>query len=136
LIVANALNIAADLVAVGSGMTLLHAGPTWMWALVAGLVITALVTLGSFARVAQIFKFLCLALFTYFAVLFSVQVNWGNVGLHTVVPHLTFSSTGLPRVSRTVGPRKVRVQPEASSGAWLHHEGSSIRSSRTSCVVK
>lgn len=33
---ANVLNIVADLVAVGSGMSLLHAGPTWMWALMAG----------------------------------------------------------------------------------------------------
>ena len=31
--VANALNIAADLVAVGAGMHLLHAGPTTLWAL-------------------------------------------------------------------------------------------------------
>ena len=30
LVVANALNIAADLVVVGSGMQLLHAGPTWI----------------------------------------------------------------------------------------------------------
>jgi len=30
LIVANGLNIAADLVAIGSGMQLLHAGPTWL----------------------------------------------------------------------------------------------------------
>ena len=46
------------------------------------------------------------------------------------------SGGGLPRVSRTVGPLKVRVQPEASSGAWLHHAGRSPRSSRTSCVVR
>src|SRR5664279_5792584 len=43
LIVANALNISADLVAVGSGMNLLHAGPTWVWALIAGVLITVLV---------------------------------------------------------------------------------------------
>src|ERR1039457_5489182 len=36
LIIANALNIAADVVAIGSGLTLLHAGPTWLWALLAG----------------------------------------------------------------------------------------------------
>jgi Mn2+/Fe2+ NRAMP family transporter len=103
LIVANALNIAADLVAVGSGMTLLHAGSTWMWALIAGLIITALVTLGSFAQVAQVFKLLCLALFTYFAVLFSVHVNWGSVGMHTVVPHLTFSSSYLSLLVAVLG---------------------------------
>ena len=44
LIVANALNISADLVAVGSGMNLLHAGPTWVWALIAGVLITGLVS--------------------------------------------------------------------------------------------
>jgi Mn2+/Fe2+ NRAMP family transporter len=91
LIVANALNISADLVAVGSGMNLLHAGPTWVWALVAGVVITALVIMGSFTEIARIFKIICLALLTYVVVLFSIHVNWGQVGLHTVVPHITFS---------------------------------------------
>src|SRR5256885_16316384 len=43
LVAANVLNIAADLVAVGSGMNLLHAGPAWIWALVAGAAITALI---------------------------------------------------------------------------------------------
>jgi Mn2+/Fe2+ NRAMP family transporter len=56
LIVANGLNIAADLVAIGSGMQLLHAGPTWLWALVAGTLITALLVLGSFARIALAFQ--------------------------------------------------------------------------------
>jgi NRAMP (natural resistance-associated macrophage protein)-like metal ion transporter len=88
LIVANALNISADLVAVGSGMNLLHAGPTWVWALVAGVAITAMVILGSFTEIARIFKIICLALLTYFVVLFSIHVNWGQVGLHTVVPHI------------------------------------------------
>jgi NRAMP (natural resistance-associated macrophage protein)-like metal ion transporter len=68
LIGANALNIAADLVAVGSGMTLLHAGPTWLWALLAGAAITTLVMVGSFDRIAVVFKLLCLMLLVYFAV--------------------------------------------------------------------
>src|SRR5450759_3411236 len=46
LIVANGLNIAADLVAIGSGMQLLNAGPTWLWALVAGAMIATLLVLG------------------------------------------------------------------------------------------
>jgi NRAMP (natural resistance-associated macrophage protein)-like metal ion transporter len=93
LIVANALNISADLVAVGSGMNLLHAGPTWVWALVAGVVITGLVIMGSFTEIARVFKIICLALLTYFVVLFSIKVNWAQVGLHTVVPHFTLSSS-------------------------------------------
>lgn len=93
LIVANALNISADLVAVGSGMNLLHAGPTWVWALVAGVIITALVIMGSFTEIARIFKIICLALLTYVVVLFSIHVNWGQVGLHTVVPHLQLNKS-------------------------------------------
>jgi hypothetical protein len=58
LILANALNISADLVAVGSGMTLLHAGPTALWALAVGIAITAELMLGSFSRIALIFKIL------------------------------------------------------------------------------
>ncbi len=68
LIGTNVLNIAADLVAIGSGMTLLHAGPTWLWALLAGTAVTVLVMVGSFDRVAKIFKVLCLALLVYFVV--------------------------------------------------------------------
>ena len=45
LLVANTLNIAADLVAIGSGMQLLHLGPTWLWALLAGVFIVTLLVL-------------------------------------------------------------------------------------------
>jgi NRAMP (natural resistance-associated macrophage protein)-like metal ion transporter len=103
LIVANTLNISADLVAVGSGMNLLHAGPTWVWALIAGALVTALVILGSFAQIARIFKVICLALLTYFAVLFSVHVNWDQVGLHTVVPHLQLNKTYLALLVAVLG---------------------------------
>src|ERR1700737_4259640 len=42
LIVANSLNIAAALLAIGSGMHLLHIGPTWLWALISGAAITVM----------------------------------------------------------------------------------------------
>jgi NRAMP (natural resistance-associated macrophage protein)-like metal ion transporter len=93
LIVANALNIAADLVAVGSGMQLLHAGPTVAWALVAGATISALLVTGSFELVARVFKLLCVALLAYVAMLFVVKVNWGSVARGTFIPHISLGST-------------------------------------------
>jgi hypothetical protein len=42
-------------------MQLLNAGPTWLWALLAGALITTLLVLGSFARIALVFKGLCAA---------------------------------------------------------------------------
>jgi Mn2+/Fe2+ NRAMP family transporter len=88
LIVANALNISADLVAVGAGMHLLHAGPTALWALVAGVVITALLISGSFSFIARVFKVLCAALLAYLGVLVMVNVSWGQVLVNTLVPHI------------------------------------------------
>ena len=92
LIVANALNIAADLVAIGSGMELLHAGPPAVWALVAGVAISVLLFTGSFELVARVFKVLCLALLSYVAMLFVTHVNWASVAGHTFLPHFRFSS--------------------------------------------
>ncbi len=91
LIVANALNIAADLVAVGAGMSLLHAGPGALWALVAGTAITVLLVTGSFLVIARVFKLLCAALFAYIGVLFFTKVPWGKVALYTLVPHVQLS---------------------------------------------
>ncbi len=86
LILANTLNIAADLVAVGAGMRLLHAGPAPLWALMAGTMITVLLLSGSFLVIARIFKILCAVLLAYVVVLFFVKVPWGRVALYTVVP--------------------------------------------------
>ena len=92
LVVANALNIAADLVAVGQGMQLLDAGPSAWWALGAGAVITALLAGGSFPVIARVFKLLCGALLAYVGVLFLIRIPWQTVALDTVVPHIRLSS--------------------------------------------
>ncbi|HUY57495.1 MAG TPA: Nramp family divalent metal transporter [Candidatus Micrarchaeaceae archaeon] len=103
LIVANALNIAADLVAIGSGMQLLHAGPTAVWALVAGGLLTMLLVLGTFARIALVFKVLCGALLAYLVVAVLVTHQWGNVLAHTFIPHLQWSKTYLSLLVATLG---------------------------------
>jgi NRAMP (natural resistance-associated macrophage protein)-like metal ion transporter len=103
LIVANGLNIAADLVAIGSGMQLLHAGPTWLWALVAGILITALLVLGSFARIALVFKLLCATLLSYLVVAVLVTRQWGTVLSHTLIPHIELSKAYLVLLVAVLG---------------------------------
>jgi NRAMP (natural resistance-associated macrophage protein)-like metal ion transporter len=103
LLAANALNIAADLVAVGSGMTLLHAGPTWIWALLAGVAITALVMFGSFPRIALVFKLLCATLVVYFVVAVMVHPPGGQVLTGTFVPRLHFNATYLTLLVAVLG---------------------------------
>jgi NRAMP (natural resistance-associated macrophage protein)-like metal ion transporter len=103
LIVANALNIAADLVAIGSGMQLLHAGPTWLWALLAGALITTLLVLGSFARIALVFKVLCAALLAYLVVVVIVTHQWGSVLSHTLIPHVQLNKAYLSLLVAVLG---------------------------------
>jgi NRAMP (natural resistance-associated macrophage protein)-like metal ion transporter len=91
LFLANGLNIAADLLAVGAGVHLLHAGPQTLWAVVAGATITVLVLTGSFDTIARVFKILCSALLAYIAVVFFAHVDWRRVAVNAIVPHPTFS---------------------------------------------
>jgi len=91
LIVANTLNIAADLVAIGSGMNLLKAGPTWLWALIAGAAITVLLVKGTFSRIELVFRALAAALLVYIVVAVIVTHDWLRVLDNTVVPHVHFN---------------------------------------------
>ena len=92
LFVANLFNITADLAAIGEGANLLHAGPSWLWALLAGALVTAAVITGSFETIARAFKILCLALFAYVGVLFTAHVHWTSVAVYTFVPHIQLSA--------------------------------------------
>lgn len=83
LLIANCLNIAADLAAIGQGMELLGLGQDHIWAAVAGVALTVALILGSFERIASIFKWLCVVLVVYLGVLFVANVPWADVALGT-----------------------------------------------------
>jgi NRAMP (natural resistance-associated macrophage protein)-like metal ion transporter len=103
LILANALNIAADLVAIGSGMNLLKAGPTWLWALLTGLLITFLLVAGSFERIANVLKVLSAVLLVYLVVAILVTHNWLRVLSFSLVPHLVFDKTYIALLVAVLG---------------------------------
>ena len=103
LLVANTMNIAADLVAIGSGMNLLKLGPTWVWALAAGVAITATLIMGTFDRIALVFKVLCAALLSYLMVAVMVTHAWGSILSHTIVPRMHFTSAYLALLVAVLG---------------------------------
>jgi NRAMP (natural resistance-associated macrophage protein)-like metal ion transporter len=103
LLVANVVNIAADLVAVGEGMHLLHAGPSWVWSPAAGVAITVLLVTGSFQRIELVFKLVCLSLLAYVVVLFVISVKWSQVLFHTFVPHMEFTPDFLALLVAVLG---------------------------------
>ncbi|MBT2567220.1 Nramp family divalent metal transporter [Arthrobacter sp. ISL-85] len=79
LLVGNVLNAAADLMAIGQGMQMLGAGPDHLWSAIAGIGITVALMSGSFAVIAKVFKWLCVTLLAYVAVLFVADVDWPDV---------------------------------------------------------
>jgi len=103
LIIANTLNIAADLVAIGSGMNLLKAGPTWVWALVSGGLITALLVKGTFAHIAIVFRGLAGALVVYLVVMVVVTHNWSRILFYAVIPHIELNKTFIAMLLAVLG---------------------------------
>jgi len=90
LLVANTINIAADLGAMGAALKLLIGGSAHWYTVTFGLVSLILQTFIAFPRYAPILKVMTLALLAYVATLFVVHVPWGTVLYETLLPHLSF----------------------------------------------
>ncbi len=103
LIVANALNLSADLMAIGQGMQLLHAGPAALWSAIAGVAIAVSTAIGSFEMIVRIFKWLCLVLLVYVAVLFVSHVDWADIASGIVGLQLRFTPAYLGLVVAVLG---------------------------------
>jgi Mn2+/Fe2+ NRAMP family transporter len=103
LIAANCLNLAADLMAIGQGMQLLHAGPAPLWSAIGGGAIAIALIAGSFDMIGKIFKWLCLVLLVYVGVLFVAHVNWGDVARGLVGAQFQLSPAYLGLVVGVLG---------------------------------
>jgi NRAMP (natural resistance-associated macrophage protein)-like metal ion transporter len=103
LVIANVLNGGADLMAIGQGMQLLHAGPAALWSAVAGVGITVAVIFGSFTMIGKIFKWLCLVLLVYIVVLVVAHLNWADVALGLFGGHFRLSPAYLGLVVAVLG---------------------------------
>ena len=89
LLIANTINIAADIGAMGAGLKLLIGGPAHVYAIVFGVLSLLLQIFIPFPRYAPILKGLTLALFAYVATVFTVHVPWSEVLLNSVLPSLS-----------------------------------------------
>lgn len=92
LLVANVLNIAADLGAMAAASRLLFPSiRVEQFVIFFAFFSLFLQIFTTYARYAKYLKYLALALFSYVAVAFAVNLDWGEVLRHTVVPSITFS---------------------------------------------
>lgn len=86
LVIANVINIGADLGAMGAAVNLLVGGPVLVYACLFALVSTTLQVYIPFGRYSPFLKFLALSLLTYVATVFVVKVPWEQAMKGTFIP--------------------------------------------------
>jgi NRAMP (natural resistance-associated macrophage protein)-like metal ion transporter len=91
LIVANVINIAADLGGMAAATRLVTGLPASLTVPVYGIVIVGLLMLWSYRRIARVFKWLTLALLAYIATAFVARVDWTAALRATLVPEIEWS---------------------------------------------
>ena len=90
LLIANMINIGADLGAMGEAVGLLVGGPRLIYYVILfGVICAALQIIMQYTRYVSILKWLTLALFAYFGALMMVKVPWGEVAWGLFVPTLS-----------------------------------------------
>lgn len=92
LLVANTINIAADIGAMAAALKLLIGGPAHLYVIAFAVVSLVLQIFIPFPRYAPILKLLTLSLFAYVATVFAVEVPWGEVLRRTIMPSVSFKA--------------------------------------------
>ena len=91
LLVANTINIAADIGAMGEALQLVVGGPSHGHAVVFGIVAVLMQLFLPYSKLASILRWLTLSLFAYVLVLFTVKVDWMAALHSTLLPPIELS---------------------------------------------
>ena len=103
LLVANTINIGADLGAMGEGIHLLLPGAAGWYTVGFGLVSVVLEVVVPYHRYVRVLKWLTLALFAYVATVFVVKIDWGQVLHATFLPHIGLDKGSVTAVVAILG---------------------------------
>jgi NRAMP (natural resistance-associated macrophage protein)-like metal ion transporter len=90
LLIANVINLGADLGAMGAALALVLPGPVLAYTAAFGVVSVALEVLVSYSQYARILKWTTLSLFAYVGVVFVADVPWQLALRSIAVPQFTF----------------------------------------------
>ncbi|HEY2481489.1 MAG TPA: divalent metal cation transporter, partial [Caulobacteraceae bacterium] len=93
LLVANTINLGADLGAMAAALKLLIGGPTLAYVVGFGVVIVLLEVFMRYSRYVLVLKWLTVSLFAYVAVAFAVHTPWTAVAYHLVVPNIAWEAS-------------------------------------------
>src|SRR6267142_4496472 len=88
LLIANTINIAADIAAMGQAMSLLVGGSARLYSVIFGVLCLVLQVLLRYEKYVVYLKWLTLALLSYVAVVFTAHVPWGEALRQLAFPTL------------------------------------------------
>ena len=103
LVVANVINLAADMGAMGAALRLVIGGPALLYVVGFGVVSAILEIFVRYSRYVSVLKWLTLSLFAYVGVALVVKMPWATVGYHLVVPNISFKPGYLTVVVAILG---------------------------------
>jgi NRAMP (natural resistance-associated macrophage protein)-like metal ion transporter len=103
LLVANVINLGADLGAMAAAIRLLIPGPQLVYVGGFALLTVTLEVYLRYARYASMLRWLTTSLFAYVATAFMVGVPWRDVAVNLVVPHIELTGTFLTVVVAMFG---------------------------------
>ena len=103
LLIANTINIAADVAAMGEALKLIVGGPAQIYAVAFGLVSLLLQVFIPYRRYVRILKWLTLALLAYVATVFVVHVPWSQVLVRAMAPHLSWQTEYITTIVAVFG---------------------------------
>ena len=103
LLVANIVNLGADLAAMGAAVGLLIGGPLGLYTLLFGVFCVVVEIWLSYERYASVLKWATLSLFAYVAVVVVAQVPWGEALTSLVVPRIEWTGAYATAVVAILG---------------------------------
>jgi NRAMP (natural resistance-associated macrophage protein)-like metal ion transporter len=103
LLIANIVNLGADLGAMADALALLLPGPKWLYVLLFSVICVAMQLLLQYTRYVAVLKWFTLSLFAYFAVLAVAHVNWGQLASNMFLPRPVWTSAYLTAVVAVFG---------------------------------
>ena len=103
LLIANIVNLGADLAAMGAAVGLLIGGPLWLYTLLFGAFCVIVEVWLSYERYASVLKWATLSLFAYVAVVIVAHVPWGEALTSLVVPRIEYTGAYATAVVAILG---------------------------------
>jgi NRAMP (natural resistance-associated macrophage protein)-like metal ion transporter len=103
LVIANTINIGADIGAMGAAVNLLVGGPAHLYCVLFAIVSVVLQIRIPYKSYSAILKWMTFSLFAYVGTIFVVQINWAEVVRGTFIPTISLEKEYLAALTAVLG---------------------------------